>query len=152
MGSYARAYRAPLLLVQRYGLTLAQGMSLDLISHMDASSISSSTTPLEKITLHPSSTPSSSPTKSRRGTGSSIFGTSPSAVGEAHAPSLASVFPRFAYPDVNFWLWVFGWRYRRLVRLWEARAGARGSYAHADRRVNWAGMAMVRLLCSFLIR
>jgi hypothetical protein len=24
---------------------------------------------------------------------------------EALAPSLASVFPRFSYPDVNFWIW-----------------------------------------------
>jgi hypothetical protein len=123
-------------------------MSLDLISHMEGGVLHAKTPTTEKLTLlTDSAAPSRTTTPTRRrssGTGSSIFGTHPSAVGEAHAPSMASVFPRFAYPDVNLWLWVFGWRYRRLVRLWEARAGARGSYAHADRRVNWAGMAMVR--------
>jgi hypothetical protein len=52
-------------------------------------------------------------------------------------PSLTSVFPRFSYPDVNFWIWwvvylimfgtkltsviirVFGKRYREVVRGWE---------------------------------
>ena len=36
------------------------------------------------------------------------------------APSLASVFPSFSYPDVNFWIWVFGKRYRQVIRGWEA--------------------------------
>ncbi|KAI0257331.1 hypothetical protein BJV78DRAFT_1161781 [Lactifluus subvellereus] len=35
-------------------------------------------------------------------------------------PSLTSVFPRFSYPDVNFWIWVFGKRYRQVIRNWEA--------------------------------
>jgi hypothetical protein len=59
-------------------------------------------------------------------------------------PSLTSVFPRFSYPDVNFWIWyaychsgpiilfqlhsdhcacpcrVFGKRYRQVIRSWEA--------------------------------
>lgn len=26
------------------------------------------------------------------------------------APSLTSVFPRFSYPDVNFWIWLVPWR------------------------------------------
>lgn len=35
------------------------------------------------------------------------------------AASMTSVFPRFSYPDVNFWIWVFGRRYRQIIRGWE---------------------------------
>ncbi|RDB28724.1 Uncharacterized protein C14C4.10c [Hypsizygus marmoreus] len=55
------------------------------------------------------------------------------------APSLASVFPRFSYPDVNFWIWVFGKRYRDVVRGWEESVRAGGTN---DRRVNWSGAAL----------
>ncbi|KAH9487067.1 hypothetical protein JR316_0001133 [Psilocybe cubensis] len=55
------------------------------------------------------------------------------------APSLASVFPRFSYPDVNFWIWVFGKRYREVVRGWEASVRDGGTN---DRRVNWSGSAL----------
>ncbi|KAF9535476.1 hypothetical protein CPB83DRAFT_912535 [Crepidotus variabilis] len=55
------------------------------------------------------------------------------------APSLASVFPRFSYPDVNFWIWVFGKRYREVIRGWEA--SVRGGSAN-DRRINWSGTAL----------
>jgi hypothetical protein len=55
------------------------------------------------------------------------------------SPSLASVFPRFSYPDVNFWIWVFGKRYREVVRGWEASVRAGGAN---DRRINWSGSAL----------
>ncbi|KAH7924016.1 hypothetical protein BV22DRAFT_1067642 [Leucogyrophana mollusca] len=55
------------------------------------------------------------------------------------APSLASVFPRFSYPDVNFWIWVFGKRYREVVRGWEASMRGGGSN---DRRINWSGTTL----------
>ncbi|KAI0651488.1 hypothetical protein C8Q79DRAFT_38338 [Trametes meyenii] len=55
------------------------------------------------------------------------------------APSLASVFPRFGYPDVNFWIWVFGKRYRAVIRGWEASVRAGGTN---DRRINWTGSAL----------
>ncbi|KAL6299624.1 hypothetical protein BKA93DRAFT_741965, partial [Sparassis latifolia] len=55
------------------------------------------------------------------------------------APSLASVFPRFSYPDVNFWIWVFAKRYRAVIRGWEASARAGGTN---DRRMNWTGSAL----------
>ncbi|KAG2155425.1 hypothetical protein DEU56DRAFT_906627 [Suillus clintonianus] len=58
---------------------------------------------------------------------------------DAVAPSLASVFPRFSYPDVNFWIWVFGKRYREVVRGWEASVREGGSNV---RRVNWSGTAL----------
>lgn len=41
-------------------------------------------------------------------------------------PSLTSVFPRFSYPDVNFWIWVFGKRYREVIRGWEVSIRAGG--------------------------
>ncbi|KIM48323.1 hypothetical protein M413DRAFT_62935 [Hebeloma cylindrosporum] len=55
------------------------------------------------------------------------------------APSLASVFPRFSYPDVNFWIWVFGKRYREVIRGWEASVREGGIN---DRRINWSGSAL----------
>ena len=55
------------------------------------------------------------------------------------APSLTSVFPRFSYPDVNFWIWVFGKRYREVVRGWEASVRVGGTN---DRRINWTGSAL----------
>ncbi|KAM5532774.1 hypothetical protein V8D89_013571 [Ganoderma adspersum] len=55
------------------------------------------------------------------------------------APSLASVFPRFGYPDVNFWIWVFGKRYRAVIRGWESSVRSGGTN---DRRINWTGSAL----------
>ena len=63
-----------------------------------------------------------------------------------------SVFPRFSYPDVNFWIWfehvsitswpvshvllrVFGKRYRDVVRGWEASVLSGGS--NDKRRVTY---------------
>lgn len=43
---------------------------------------------------------------------------------------IRSVFPRFSYPDVNFWIWVFGRRYRQIIRGWEESMNVGGS----DRR------------------
>jgi len=54
-------------------------------------------------------------------------------------PSLTSVFPRFSYPDVNFWIWVFGKRYRQIIRNWEESLRVSGVN---DTRVNWTGAAL----------
>ncbi|ETW87588.1 hypothetical protein HETIRDRAFT_307211 [Heterobasidion irregulare TC 32-1] len=54
-------------------------------------------------------------------------------------PSLTAVFPRFSYPDVNFWIWVFGKRYREVIRGWETSVRAGGTN---DRRINWTGAAL----------
>ncbi len=62
---------------------------------------------------------------------------SPPAHATSLAPSMTSVFPRFSYPDVNFWIWAFGWRYRAVVRGWE-----RGLGTGMERGVNWSGMAL----------
>jgi len=55
------------------------------------------------------------------------------------APRMTSVVPRFSYPDVNFWIWVFGKRYREVVRSWESSLITGGSN---DRRINWVGTAL----------
>ncbi|KAI0639046.1 hypothetical protein C8Q77DRAFT_1213731 [Trametes polyzona] len=100
-----------------WGLSL--GMTLDLLAHM-------------------------APPEARRGTGGSTALLPPDAEAEllrvpVMAPSLASVFPRFGYPDVNFWIWVFGKRYRAVIRGWEASVRAGGTN---DRRINWTGSAL----------
>ncbi|KAF9015032.1 hypothetical protein BDQ17DRAFT_1340371, partial [Cyathus striatus] len=109
-----------------WGLSL--GMTLDLMSYMihpapaprtdgmPTSGSSSPLTPVMQLPYHPSE----------------------DFLVEYVAPSLASVFPKFSYPDVNFWIWVFGRRYREVVRGWEAslRAGVN------DRRINWSGSAL----------
>ncbi|KLT40136.1 hypothetical protein CC85DRAFT_287844 [Cutaneotrichosporon oleaginosum] len=55
-------------------------------------------------------------------------------------PGVTAVFPRFSYPDVNFWIWVFGRRYRQVVRSWEE--SVHGPDRAADRRTNWSGAAL----------
>ena len=52
------------------------------------------------------------------------------------APSLSSIFPRFSHWDINGLIWVFGWRYRRLLTL------SKASNAIGGVRVNWAGMTL----------
>lgn len=37
------------------------------------------------------------------------------------APSMTSIFPTFSYPDVNLFIWLFGFRYRHLVQRWNDR-------------------------------
>ncbi|KIM26619.1 hypothetical protein M408DRAFT_330554 [Serendipita vermifera MAFF 305830] len=93
-----------------WGLTL--GMTMDLMSHM-------------KMPFQPS--------------GMSSPG---GLVGSEIAPmatSMTSVFPRFSYPDVNFWIWVFGKRYRQIIHGWEESMSAGGTN---DRRINWTGSAL----------
>lgn len=87
-----------------WGLSL--GMTLDLLAHM-------------------------APPESRRG-GTGALLLPPDVESEllrvpVMAPSLASVFPRFGYPDVNFWIWVFGKRYRAVIRGWEASVRSGGT-------------------------
>jgi hypothetical protein len=55
-------------------------------------------------------------------------------------PGVTAVFPRFSYPDVNFWIWVFGRRYRQIVQNWED--SVHGPDRAADRRTNWSGAAL----------
>lgn len=97
-------------ILKLWGLSL--GMTLDLISYMHPSTSSYSTDyPRDDVT----------------GAGTNI------------APSMTSVFPRFSYPDVNFWIWVFGKRYREVLRGWKTSTRAGGAN---DKRINWIGTAV----------
>lgn len=71
------------------------------------------------------------------------FHLNPPPASHALAPSLTSVFPRFSYPDVNFWIWFFGWRYRNVVRGWESSVGTR-----MERKFNWSGLALGAFYCA----
>ncbi|KAF7319985.1 Nudix hydrolase domain-containing protein [Mycena kentingensis (nom. inval.)] len=107
-----------------WGLSL--GMTLDLMSYMvhplPAEPRSGSSSPLSPIMQLPYQT-------GAEGIRMDIV-----------APSLASVFPRFSYPDVNFWIWVFGKRYREVVRGWESSGSRHGSDPFS--RINWSGSAL----------
>ncbi|EST05239.1 NUDIX hydrolase domain protein [Kalmanozyma brasiliensis GHG001] len=142
-----------------WGLTL--GMTLDLLSHMTTYESNSSfrsggispTTPTSSWSNLPSPPPlrvdSSLPSASELVSAPLVsanrvisrvrdeFHLNPPPASHALAPSLTSVFPRFSYPDVNFWIWFFGWRYRTVVRGWEGSVGTR-----MERKFNWSGMAL----------
>jgi hypothetical protein len=116
---------APSQKLKLWGLSL--GMTMDLLSYMNpAPSSPSSRTPGS------GSPPLQLPFQSSDNLGLDVV-----------SPSLASVFPRFSYPDVNFWIWcalifctcnpsltkcrVFGKRYREVVRGWEASVRSGGT-------------------------
>ncbi|THV06047.1 hypothetical protein K435DRAFT_826127 [Dendrothele bispora CBS 962.96] len=112
-------------ILKLWGLSL--GMTLDLMSYMvlpysakEASSISPLSPAMMQLPYHNSAI--------SEGLRMDIV-----------APSLASVFPKFSYPDVNFWIWVFGKRYREVIRGWEASVRNGGVN---DRRINWSGSAL----------
>jgi hypothetical protein len=99
--------RPPLSL---WGLTL--GMSLDLLSHMSLPQ----TTDVKK----------SFSADRPYGTTSQFYDLSMPSTPHAmypqlFAPSMTSIFPTFSYPDINFFIWIFGSRYRHLVNRWNDR-------------------------------
>ncbi|GAA6062879.1 hypothetical protein JCM10212_002101, partial [Sporobolomyces blumeae] len=58
-----------------------------------------------------------------------------------------SIFPRFSYPDINLLIWLFGWRYRRLVRRSRETATPRTPSMPTTTtiptyRVNWQGLSL----------
>ncbi|GAA5907438.1 NUDIX hydrolase [Sporobolomyces salmoneus] len=123
-----------------WGLTL--GMTLDLLSHMTLSRSASdlSTYPyaiaaLDKPLDNQSEFPLESTKKTREGT-----------LNPFASSSEASIFPRFSYPDINLLIWIFGWRYRRLLRSHPSSGRApltpRTPSTIPTYRVNWAGMSL----------
>ncbi|KAF5374903.1 hypothetical protein D9758_000480 [Tetrapyrgos nigripes] len=109
-------------ILKLWGLSL--GMTLDLMSYMVLPLSTKESTPLSPAVMQLRYHSPASPEGLRM---------------EVVAPSLASVFPKFSYPDVNFWIWVFGKRYREVVRGWEASVRNGGIN---DRRINWSGTAL----------
>ncbi|KAF5345870.1 hypothetical protein D9757_006281 [Collybiopsis confluens] len=127
---------SPPQILKLWGLSL--GMTLDLMSYMIMPVPSSSNKPEIKTESRGMNSRTSSPFAP------SVMhlpyhGTPEGLRMEVVAPSLASVFPKFSYPDVNFWIWVFGKRYREIVRGWEASIRSGGVN---DRRINWSGQAL----------
>lgn len=56
-------------------------------------------------------------------------------------PGITAVFPKFSYPDVNLFIWLFSRKYRRLLRQWDE--STRGpAHLASSRRVNWSGAAL----------
>ncbi|GAA5933543.1 uncharacterized protein JCM15063_001343 [Sporobolomyces koalae] len=117
-----------------WGLTL--GMTLDLLSHMTLSRSASdlSTYPYAVSALdRPFDEPSATDTS--RSDLSSHFASS----------TEASIFPKFSYPDINLLIYLFGWRYRRLLRSHPSSrppTTPRLSSSIPTYRVNWAGMSL----------
>ena len=111
--------------LQLWGLTL--GMTLDLLSHM--STYQREKPPPEPPTIYALKSLFSILPSSR------LFGDAYSA--PAKAPSVVEVFPRFGYPDINLWLWVFGWRYRAILRKWRQSIGT-----ELERQAHWSGLAI----------
>ncbi|KAN0065793.1 hypothetical protein ACQY0O_000923 [Thecaphora frezii] len=137
-----------------WGLTL--GMTLDMLSHMTTYASSTTTASDDAGPLLPTAGVAASSSRATTlpmlssllaeplGTSSRLLmrirdecHLNPPPQSHALAPSLTSVFPRFSYPDVNLWIWLFGWRYRNVVRGWEQSVGTR-----LERKVNWSGMAL----------
>lgn len=121
---YVAEHTEPL---QLWGLTL--GMTLDFLGHMATYQIHQ--TPAEAPTMRAlrrvlSHTPSSW-----------LLGSPHRSLLARKAPSIVEVFPRFSYPDVNLWMWVFGWRYRAIQRKWEQSMGT-----EMERRAHWSGLAL----------
>ncbi|OCF41715.1 hypothetical protein I317_04419 [Kwoniella heveanensis CBS 569] len=145
-----------------WGLTL--GMTLDLIAHYPRAASAHLVLPPSRASSKPPSPARSEfaiPDPKTPVTVQSSFedqweaakkaldaakkdGTAPSAVDEkrdgASGAGMTTVFPRFSYPDVNFWIWVFGRRYRQVIQGWQN--SVHGPDRAADRRVNWSGQAL----------
>lgn len=117
------AGHGPLPELKLWGLTL--GMTLDLLSNLDL--------PKQPSTKGKTTDPSPQKDLSTypHGVGTlDAFSKTPRAL---FAPSMASIFPKFSYPDINLLIWLFGYRYRRTLKSPPPPPSA---------RVNWAGMSI----------
>lgn len=125
-----------------WGLTL--GMTLDLLSCMSLPR--SSTSKLLPSTSSIPPIPAGFEEELPSAPAAALAAVSPTLAMSPLAPSMASIFPRFSHPDINLLIWIFGFRYRRLLShsklppSTSSIAGAGGETR--DVRVNWAGMAL----------
>lgn len=91
-------------------------MTLDLLKH-----------------LPPPSTPSSDSPPPAQPLASAVRDRSP-------LPSSASIFPLFSRPDINALVFLFGWRYRRLLS--RTQGNKANEQSQLARKVDWAGMSL----------
>ncbi|KAL4400253.1 coenzyme A diphosphatase [Malassezia pachydermatis] len=121
---YVASHTPPL---QLWGLTL--GMTLDFLSHMATYNmhvLPKEPPAMSSLKRFLSHTPSAW-----------LLGSPQTSVLAQKAPSTSEVFPRFTYPDVNFWIWMFGWRYRAIHRRWQESIGT-----ELEHHAHWSGLAM----------
>lgn len=118
--------------LQLWGLTL--GMTLDFVSHMCEH-------------RRPDSIPGMSGKLINKfleySPSTWLFGRPAVLTPPRASPSLTEVFPRFQYHDVNFWMWVLGWRYRVILRNWENSMGT-----EMEHSVHWSGLALAAFYAS----
>lgn len=130
-----------------WGITL--GMTLSFLSHMVP--VGESLTPAAPSSPITATSAGATPWPSRPGsaesdrtavqrmstsdTGSTMFSTRMPPAASLRAPSMAAIFPTFKSADLNILLYIFGAKYRRHLRNWEAKRGV-------DRRVNWEGLVL----------
>lgn len=141
--------------LQLWGLTL--GMTIDLLAHMSTyrtdstpttnpcfgTSVKSSATATNGPLTSASPSPATSITSML--SNPSLLATTirdrlhlnPPKLTQQRAPSLTSVYPRFSNPDVNFWIYIFSPRYRRIIRSWSASLET-----PSERLYNWSGLAL----------
>lgn len=109
-----------------WGISL--GLALDLLAHLDLPTLPkkgkkaglSAAAPGGDLSTYPSAVSTLDPSTK-----------TPTAL---CAPSMASIFPKFSYPDINILIWLFGYRYRRTLK--------QPPPPHSSGRVNWAGMSI----------
>ncbi|GAA5972178.1 hypothetical protein JCM11641_002530 [Rhodosporidiobolus odoratus] len=120
--------------ISLWGLTY--GMTLDLLSHMSLSGSSPDLSTYPYPTGMPSSPSHSTPSPSS----SSSSKTTSSRSSSSTVASDASIFPRFSHPDINLLIFLFSFRYRRLLRHPSAQIKNKSGGARPHGRVNWAGV------------
>ncbi|GAA5915982.1 hypothetical protein JCM6882_003486 [Rhodosporidiobolus microsporus] len=121
--------------IRLWGLTL--GMTLDLLSHMSLAS------PAPDLATYPYGVAGldKPPAPAPSSTSASSLSKPPSSSPIPFAPSEASIFPRFSHPDINLLIFLFSFRYRRLLRRAPSSSSSSSSAAKpASSRVNWAGV------------
>lgn len=112
--------------LQLWGLTL--GMTLDFLAHMATYQMQRPARPAKRSVMQ---------AILEHAPSNWLLGKPASTALSRKAPSLVEVFPQFSYPDVNFWIWIFGWRYRMIQRGWERSIGT-----EMERRTHWSGLAL----------
>ncbi|KAK4698724.1 hypothetical protein P7C70_g7547, partial [Phenoliferia sp. Uapishka_3] len=108
-----------------WGLTL--GMTLDLLSSMAIPSSSSSGSSPTNLSTYPHAVSALDLPLPLSSSMSPL------------PPSTSSIFPTFSYPDINILIWIFGFRYRRLMKQTKPRSPKGKEVEEDHARVDWMG-------------